>query len=497
MAQDLGAQTPGGQDSGTSAAQPLRVLIRTSPETPLSGSLWTVALLVDHPIPSEVQVRLPPLPPSLNLERIRSEPRLVPGYNGENERWTAVEYQFSLNSAGRIALGPFEIVLPGASTRTSPLTLTVRGSSEPVFRPQLSWQNPSTLRIGESAELLLTLSGWDPRRAIPDPQPFLPKTPPGAILDLVAQAAGSSSSTAAASPAADEGQVVILHLNIIPLEGNLFTLPQARVAFEGLNLNVPALRIPVMAAVTDSNAAAFSAAYPDERAGLKDAGGRFFAPEIEDFPPKAGFFLFRSAYEGIRKRVEALWTDGRRVEALAELRQNERDHFAGPVLIPLRREVERALSLEPGENEKWRPHFLLTMGLLLSLGLLIVTVIVHFFSKKTVTAKFSRGYTSVLILFVAGAGICLWELGDSAGRLLPGSVQYALVRETEARRVPEPEGAVNVRFKEGTRVLIRQDKSRWESGSGRLNWAYVESAAGSSADSTGAGWVRTEDIIVY
>jgi hypothetical protein len=213
----------------------------------------------------------------------------------------------------------------------------------------------------------------------------------------------------------------------------------------------------------------------------------FPAIQPKVFPP------FRSACEGIRERAAALWNDGRRVEALAELRRNERDHFAGPALVPLRREAERVLSLEQsqGGNEKWRPRVLLGAGLFGSLALLILSGVLRFFRKKDVTPGWSRGYKSVLIILFIVAGISLYGLGDAARRLLPGSGQYALIRETEARRVPESGGAVNVRFKEGERVRISGDKSPGDkSPSGRLNWAYAES-------DTGAGWVRTGDIIFY
>jgi hypothetical protein len=447
---------------------------------------------------------------------MRSEPRLVPqGPDGENERWTAMEFQFSLRGSGRIALGPFEVTVPGGSALTPPLSISVRGAPEPLFRPQLGWQHPPTLRAGEPAELILTLSGWDPRRALPGPGLFLPKTPPGAILELVSDARDRPSQ--AAEPAA------LLRLNVIPLGaqngegsasgGNFFTLPQASIAFEGLSLTVPALRVPVLPAAAGSGGEpapdiAGAAVAAETAAAIPGAAGATAAA----FPAgDTGGFLFRSACAGIREQAEALWAAGRRAEALGELRRNERDLYAGPALIPLRREAEQALGLAAQGNEKWRPRLLLAAGLLLCLGLLALTMIARYskglspqpiplarpavrgnaeadvktadFKIGSVTTYFSRGYKCILILLAAGAGLCLWGLGDSAGQFLPGSARYALVRETDVRRVPEPEGAVNAHFREGARVLIRSD---------RLNWAYVESPAGA-----GAGWVRSEDIISY
>jgi hypothetical protein len=314
-------------------------------------------------------------------------------------------------------------------------------------------------------------------------------------------------------PLAEGDRGVILRLNVIPLgtstelrssegpplEGGFFSLPQTPVVFGEFSLNVPALRIPVRAAAPNPAAAAPAAAQSAADATAEIAAIApvaapaipFPAIEIRVFPP------FRSACEDIRERAEALWNEGRRIEALAELRRNERDHFAGPALIPLRREAERVLGFEQvqGGNEKWRPRGLLALGLFGSLGLLILSGILRFFRKKNtinipyaVTLNFSRGYRCILIILAVIAGLCLYGLGDSFRHLLPGSVRYALVRETEARRVPEPDGAVNVRFNEGERALVR---------SGRLDWAYAESMGSSASPEGGVGWVRIGDIIFY
>ncbi|GHV92299.1 hypothetical protein AGMMS50268_28020 [Spirochaetia bacterium] len=504
-AQDFGGQDQNGQSPGERRAPgPLRALVQSSPEAPQPGALWTVTILVDHPLPSEVQVRLPSLPPSLSLELMRSEPRLIRKPAGEaegiaavqgiTERWTAVEFQFSLRGTGRIVLEPFEVTIPGASVLTSPLVLTVRGASA-EFRPRLSWQNPpAVLMAGKSTELALFLSGWDPRRPLPESRLLLPETPPGAILEPVS-----------GSPPETDGAGVILRLNVIPLGGDLFTLPQTPVTLGEFSLVVPALRIPVTAGGTGAASAGPSPKPAGAATGTASlvpvpAAAAIGAIPFPDIHPRA-FPPFRSACEGIRERAEALWTADRRAEALAELRRNERDHPAGPALVPLRREAERLLALEQarGEDEKWRPPFLLAAGLLLSLGLLVLTLIGPSFRKKNpanapsaVTTHFSRGYKGILILLAINGGICLWGLVGSAGPLLPGSARYALVRETAARRIPQDDGAINARFKEGERVLIRRSSSRGESPSGRLNWAYAESSG-----STGSGWVRTEDIIFY
>ncbi|GHV55397.1 hypothetical protein AGMMS49579_18150 [Spirochaetia bacterium] len=443
-----------------------RVLVQSSPESPTEGSSWTITILVDHPLPLEVQVRLPPLPPELSLERMSSEPRLIQKPAGEaegvaatlgiDERWTAVEYQFSLLGAGQVVLEPFEVTLPDGHILTAPITLTVQGIPVTEFSPQPGWKNPpSVLRVGEAAELILTLSGWESQRALPESRLFLPKTPPGAIFEQAPIIEG------------DREQGILLRINVIPLGEGFFVLPQTLVAFEEFTLNVPALRIPVTAAALNPVSAVISAT-PASAAGVAAIVIPF--PDIQ---PKA--------FREIRERAEALWNDGRRAEALAELRRNERDHFAGPALVPLRREAEQVLGLDQAqENEKWRPRVFLGAGFLLSLGLLILSgIIINI--PRTVTIAFSRGYKSILIILFVIMGVCLYGLGDSARRLLPGSAQYALVRETEARRVPEPDGAVNVRFKEGERARVS---------SGHLNWAYAESG-------TGAGWVRIRDIIFY
>ncbi|GHV11832.1 hypothetical protein FACS189491_03770 [Spirochaetia bacterium] len=500
-APSLGAEEPPDPASAV-------VVVQTSPEFPRIGQPWTLSFLVDHPVPEEVRIDPPPLPAALFVEEIRIEPRLIQKPAGDasiegasaedasitavqaiTERWTVVEYRFVLHGSGRIVLAPFEVTIPGAVIPTTSITLIVPAG----YTPRLNWQNPpAVLRTGESAELILTLSGWDPRRALPESRLFLPKTPPETILEQASIAAE------------DREQGMILRLIVIPLGGEVFALPQTPVILGEFSLNVPAIRIPVTAAAvssaaappapagysaTISSAAISGAAVSTITAPVTAAAIPFPATQAGVFPP------FRSACNDIRERAEALWNEGRRAEALAELRQNERDHAAGPSLIPLRREAERVLGLEAQGDEKWRPSLLLGAGLLLSLGLLILSGVIRLFRKKNavnapcaVTPGWSRGYKCILITLFIVMGISLYGLGDAARRLLPGSAQYALVRETEARRVPEAGGVVNAHFKEGERVLSRGDKSPGDTS--LSDWAYAESE-------TGAGWVRIKDIIFY
>jgi hypothetical protein len=215
----LGAQSP----------PELRLQVESFPENPVSGGSWTLILLVDHPRPQELEVRPPPFPPGLILEARRREPRLV-----GDERWTALEYRFTLQGSGRLDLGPFEITGPRSAARSAPLSLDIPAPAKTGERRfQLVWEYiPSRLAAGEAVEFSLGIPGWDTRRPMPAAALLLPPTPPGCILEALELRPGD----------AEAGRV--LRLRLISLSGGRFTLPRRTVRVGDLLLDIPALEIP-------------------------------------------------------------------------------------------------------------------------------------------------------------------------------------------------------------------------------------------------------------
>ncbi|MDR0876985.1 MAG: hypothetical protein LBN21_02945 [Treponema sp.] len=216
----------------SAAAQEPRVVVQFEQGGLVTGSPWTLAFLVDHGVPAEVEVRPPPIPAALTQDRLLRELRLVKGDGADYECWTAVEYSFFLSQAGTITLGPFAIQTPAGAAVTSPVTITVTGAAgKEAFHPKLAWEKaPPRLTVGESAVFDLKMTGWPKDRPAPPPAFFLPAPPKGVILEAV--------------PGIRDGAALRLHL--IPLEAGLFTLPPRRLTYGEIVLEIPALNILIM-----------------------------------------------------------------------------------------------------------------------------------------------------------------------------------------------------------------------------------------------------------
>jgi hypothetical protein len=187
--------------------------------------------------------------------------------------------------------------------------------------------------------------------------------------------------------------------------------------------------------------------------------------------------VFRPAWEPLVREVQSLWDAGDRAAALAELRRFERDHPAGPLLKNLRRNLEHALGLEYTADEKWRPRELLILGLLGGIAGAAAGAIRRFFRPLP-----SRRAGFFIIIFLGFAGICLW--GILAGRGIPPGRSAGVLRETTARRIPDPGGEAAAFFREGQPVSIR---------SGGGPWVWVEAPD----TPVSAGWAPREAVIFY
>jgi hypothetical protein len=146
-------------------------------------------------------------------------------------------------------------------------------------------------------------------------------------------------------------------------------------------------------------------------------------------------------------------------------------------LKTFRRNLEQSLGLERTEDEKWRPRALFLLGLLGSLAGMAAGAVIRFFRPPA-----SRRAGFFVIISLGLAGICLWGL--VTGRGFPPAGSSGIVRETAARRIPDPAGEEVFFFREGRRVSIR---------SGGGPWIWVEAPDAPA----GAGWVPREDVIFY
>jgi hypothetical protein len=461
--------------------EPLAVEVESAPEAVLHGS-WKVVILVDHPNPQEVSFLPPPLPPSLAAERVFTGGRMIPGSGGASRRWTAAEFSFIPQGAGTFVLGPFEINAADKRAFTAPIRLFVRDpeGSAWEYRPLFSWETPSLpLSIGKSGEFALLLTGGDPQRTFPPEDFFRGKVSEGLILE-----------TRTLSDS-DRERGVVFRFRIIPLAAGEFQL--GPVLSPGKDIpEIPAVRFKAEAAPEKPGPEDLSP--PEIPAGFTDPAGPA-EPEWEvPFPPgEAPVFLpFRTGYERARQSARELWEEGKRAEALAMLRRGERELFSGPALALLRRNMEQTLALEPGGDEIWRPLPLFG-GLCAGAFVLILGIFLFsssgraFKGKKNVTSSGLRRYKrSILFLTVIFTGALL-GLGEGvirrggAGKE-PAPGKRGVLRTVAARRIPDPESGVNVPFKDGQSVLIRDAAG---------NWAYVEAPDGR------AGWVPEDRVIIY
>jgi hypothetical protein len=376
-------------ENGTGA----RILVRSLPDRPVAGSTWTLTLLIDHSEPNEVDILAPHFDGAIFLEQVIKTPRLItPGTTIEAtaamqaamppeslERWTAMEYRFVLNSPGTVSFDAFTVITPQGQTMTAPFELDILHppNTAEVQSYRFVWGGaPSELRTGENAVLSLRYSGGNHAGSLPKAGQFLPSVPPGFILESLPLSSGEALAG------------IALKLRLIPLEANSFALARRQFSHNGAIFEVPALRIPVRAAEQKPGTQAEHAA-PE---------GSFAPP----FPPPDTairnhpqlYQKYQNNCDTIYAAAKRLWEGKHRADALAELRQNERDHPAGEFFAAIRREAEQAIGFTNTNDEK---------------------------QKKSLFGTKSR---------------------------------CAVLRETALRRIPDRAGEEIARFREGQPVLL-------------------------------------------
>jgi hypothetical protein len=445
----------------------LGVELYAYPEVPQVHSTWIVALLVDYPVPEEIQVKHPPLPESLTLERIRTMPHRIRPSLEVGKVQTLVEFWFIPQKAGALSLGAFEVIAPDRHGFTEPGSWYIPGETPRVYSPICSWlKPPQSLRIGETGTLVLRLHDWDPRKPWPGTALFLNELPEGALLE------------AGALTAQDQEQGLVLRLEVIPLEGREFTLKPRYIAYEGLRIKVPELRIPLIPGAP----APAPSPQPADTPPLAARAGDF--PFPHPAPPKGPWF--RADYEAALQQIQDLWNQGKIPEALGEMRRNERENLAGPAFALLRREAEQVLGLSPAQNEPWRPRkvYLLLVGLglgLLAQGLAALLV-QRVYTKRLVTSRIPQGYKGMRLLMIMGTLLLLFAL-IVLGKPYRGTTRgQGVLRAAQAYRVPEEGGMVSASFRAGEAVQVYSASD---------DWVYVVSFEGRQ------GWVPRDTVIWY
>ena len=447
----------------------LELFLDSSPINPMVNTPWTLIIMVNHPNPSNVNVRPPDIPSSLHMDRVRIEARMF-----RNERWTQVEYIFISRRAGAVSLEPFLVTVPGIQAETDSISISFRDTpvSTRSYQPRFLWLGSVTsLNMGAKSELVLELTDWNP--ALDPPSGiFQGSIPVNAIIDE-------------SIPVAAGNGVYRYPINVIALEGDSVNLEAISFISGTYSLSIPALRIPVHPSSPVISSEEIDTASDDDL---------IIESRILNFPDVQGdvFFIFQGTHNRIVSDIRILWDEGRRAEALAEIRRYERDSPAGPFLTALRSEMEEALDLGFTENERWRPLNVHPLSWLICFFLFIFTCIFLVVyrprrerKRQSVTSSLPGGFKGTLVLMlVIGLAFIFVEGGLRRLRIIPlNQAKNAVVLEQiPVHRIPDLNSAINAWFTEGQPVTA---------GDMMGGWRYVESVDGR------AGWIPDHAVIIY
>jgi hypothetical protein len=419
-----------------------RVLVYSFPDHPVAGSLWTLTLLIDHTDPDEVDVIAPHFESTLFLDQAIKSPRLLNPATGQVfavnppeilseqmtafERWTVMEYRLMFNSSETVSFGAFTVITPQGQTKTDPFDVEVEeslagppGSAE-MHHYRLAWEGiPPILKKGENAVFSLRINSGDLPAFPPDSKLFLPPVPPGYILESLPLTQGEKITG------------IAIRLRLIPLKEGSFILEGRRFSHNGSVFEIPAMRIPVLAATEAKGIPAETNETPVKSGSV---------PPLLPLKTVAAVYpdlyrKHRAGCESIYNTSGSLWEKGSYAEALAILRQNERDHPAGELFTVIRRGAEKDLGLA-GTNDE----------------------------KKRLINKIRNWLP-----------------------FLKGESRAAVLREIHLRRIPDTAGEEVYFLKEGQPVLLLPQEIK------RNNWLQIITNDNNKI----MGWVPKEAIIIY
>jgi hypothetical protein len=445
-------------------------VIIQAPQMPEIGIPWILTLFVNHGIPDEVIVIAPPFAPVFSLERLVK----IPGRTG-GQAQTIIEHRLIPNIAGRYVIGAFTITTPAGTINTNPFFVEIRElATEPeLTKPEITWETenrrpvPLQMAAGERAVISLRVNGLNTESLPPDL--FMPEVPQGVILSVLQLSAQ------------ERAAGIAIKFALIPLEKMNFHLPARSVMFENYLFEAPALRINISERVI----AAGSPIAPETESKPENVTDKNILFPVSDFYLLEKYILnraWRSKLEEIYYTAKQLWDSGYRIEALAELRRNERDHPAGALLQPIRREAEEKIMLFNTENEnRWRRNFLLILSLLL----LLLVIIIPFMFFTLVKSSFRKKAALLCAIVITLAGSAyLYLFLDSRSVFNMKNSSFGIANETPVRRAADVNTEELFMFREGQPVVVILRAG---------DWIFVRA----NDSSNRSGWVLAEKIIFY
>lgn len=446
----------------------LQVFTSASPETPAVGYPWTLTILINHPVPEDITVIPPPFAGFLSLDRLTKAPRVT-----ETQVQTLIQYRFIPIYSGRFFLESFTVVSPKGITETVPFILNISAEGEEQRTPtmRMIWEEaPRQMAAGERITFALRANGWNSQQ--PPPEFFMPDVPQGVILSPAPLSAEERTSG------------IALKLSLIPISAGDFHLSARTLQYENIRFEIPAVQIRITDLVSagDDQQPQDGA---DRETSIENASSvvralfpNFILSSAEKLNAKK-----KSQCEKIYNTARELWDRGRRAEALAELRRNEKNHPAGALLVQIRRQAEENLGIfnTTNENRQFRKIF---SGL--SSSNLFLIIIAPFVCLVLLKRNSSRRKIILLcaIIFAMLASLSLYRIFDSRFIFPWKSDKFGVTNGTPVYKTADTEAEELFRFNEGHPVVIilRSD-----------SWVYVKAndAAGLS------GWVPAGTIEFY
>jgi len=445
-----------------------QVFTSVNPEIPVIGRPLTISLIIDYPVPEEVTVIPPSFASSLTLDRIVKTPRVT-----GTQVLTVVEYRFIPTRSGRVVLESFTVVCPLGVKETESLILNIRaeGGEPLILTPRLVWEGaPRQIAVGDRITLVLRASGWSSRR--PPPEFFMPPVPQGVILALL--------------PLSEQERAggIAVKLTLIPLTSGDFRLSARTLRDENVVFTIPALNIQI------TGSPAVQPPQPDEGISGGDNTENLIAsfPEfILTAPAKSSIIeIHRRQCEDIYNTAKEFWDSGLFAKSLALLRRSERDHPAGSLLQPIRRQAEENLGIFHTENENRQRRKLLSALFSFILFIVIITPFVCLYLLKKRNFGVSRMKMVLLcaIVFSAAVSFFFYRLSDTRFVFHGKGNHQGVTKETPVRRMADIEGEGVSNFREGQPVVILLHSS---------SWVYVRANDASAF----SGWIPAQEIEFY
>jgi len=461
------------QDSAHPSGGIPGVSIEASPRTPEIGVPWLLTLLVDHNVPDEVTVIAPQFASQLFMDRLVKTPRVA-----DSRLQTVVQYRFIPNAAGRFLIESFTVITPYGNTETEPFVLEIPGPAvgQSTLSPRIIWEGvPTQMAAGERAVIALRIT--DSSAGFLPQEFFMPEVPRGAIIEALPLTAEERS------------RGVAIKLNLIPLEN--FRLPARILRFENSVFEIPALNIRVTSAASRDNTGEpqkQTAAFTTQGEKSSDNIHVPF-PDFDLAPPSNFLFgkiilekVWYAQCENIYNTVRDLWDSGLYAQALAELRQNERDHPAGALLRTIRMKAEENLVFFKTENEnRWRRKLLLGLSFLIFFLVIIVPLAYFTFIRNSLK---KRVVLVCAVFFAMVVFFYIYIFLDSQSAFSGNDSRFGVTNKTPVRRTADIDGEELFSFREGQPVVIMLDSG---------TWIFVR-----TNDSTGSsGWIPAEKVIFY